>query len=365
MNTHTAPRPLGWLLASLSLGMLLPSLGTSIANVALPTFTQAFGAPFQQVQWVVLAYLLATTTLVVGAGRLGDLVGRRRLFLGGLVLFTVASLLCAVAPTLGWLVAARALQGAGAAVLMALTMAFVGASVPKDRNGRAMGLLGTMSAVGTALGPSLGGVLIAGFGWRSIFVLNLPLGLVALWLAWRNLPADGPRRAATRFDGLGTLLLAVTLAAYALAMTLGRGRMLPWLVAVVVGAVLFVAVERRSASPLVRLASLREPVLSAGLAMSALVSAVVMASLVVGPFYLAAAFGLGAALVGATLSAGPVVSALVGVPAGRLVDGWGAVRVTRVGLLAMLSACLALGWVPAAWGVAGYVLPLVLLTTGY
>src|SRR5215216_2191711 len=151
--------PVRWALASLSLSMLLSSLGTSIANVALPTLADAFNASFQNVQWIVLAYLLAITTLIVSAGRLGDMIGRRRLLLAGLALFTAASLLCGIAPTLGWLIAARAAQGLGAAVIMALTMAFVGETVPKARTGSAMGLLGTMSAIGTALGPSLGGAL--------------------------------------------------------------------------------------------------------------------------------------------------------------------------------------------------------------
>ncbi|MFJ3461675.1 MFS transporter [Achromobacter spanius] len=144
------------LLLCLSLSMLLASLGTSIANVGLPAFAQAFGAPFQSVQWVVLAYLLAITTAVVSAGRLGDLIGRRRLMLGGIAWFTAASVLCAAAPGLWTLVAARAAQGLGAAVLMTLAMAFAGEATQKGRSGSAMGLLGTMSAAGTALGPTPG-----------------------------------------------------------------------------------------------------------------------------------------------------------------------------------------------------------------
>ena len=109
-----------WALASLSLSMLLSSLGTSIANVGLPTLALAFAASFQEVQWVVLAYLLAITTLIVSVGRLGDTIGRRRLLLAGISLFTVASVLCAVAPTLWLLVAARAAQGLGAAIMLSL-----------------------------------------------------------------------------------------------------------------------------------------------------------------------------------------------------------------------------------------------------
>ena len=142
-------------LAGLSLAILLSSLGTSIANVALPTLAQHFSAPFPHVQWVVLAYLLASTVLIAGIGRLGDLFGRRRLLLAGLAIFSAASLLAGLSPSLPFLIAVRAVQGAGAAAMMALAMAFVSETVPKERIGSTMGLLGTMSAVGTALGPSL------------------------------------------------------------------------------------------------------------------------------------------------------------------------------------------------------------------
>ena len=214
-----------WALVSLSLSMLLSSLDTSIANVALPTLTQAFAASFQEVQWVVIAYLLVITTLIVSVGRLGDIIGRRRLLLAGIVLFTLASVLCGIAPTLWLLIAARAVQGLGGAIMMALTMAIVGETVPKAKTGSAMGLLGTMSAIGTALGPSLGGVLIAGIGWRAIFLVNVPLGILAFLLAHHYLPIDrrGPKFDQAGFDKVGTLLLALTLAAYALAVTIGRG----------------------------------------------------------------------------------------------------------------------------------------------
>src|ERR1700712_747263 len=181
------PASVRWVLASLSLSMLLSSLGTSIANVGLPTLAQAFTASFQEVQWIVLAYLLASTTLIVSVGRLGDIAGRRRLLLAGIVLFTLASVLCGAAPTLWLLIGARAAQGLGAAIMMALSMAFVGETVPKGKTGAAMGLLGTMSAIGTALGPSLGGFLIAGSGWRAILLINVPLGVLAFLLAYRTL----------------------------------------------------------------------------------------------------------------------------------------------------------------------------------
>jgi EmrB/QacA subfamily drug resistance transporter len=370
-STEPAPS-LRWALASLSLSTLLSSLGASIANVALPTLAEAFTAPFQEVQWIVLAYLLVITTLIVSVGRLGDLTGRRGLLLAGILLFTVASVVCGVAPTLWLLIAARAAQGLGAAVMMALTMAFVGETVPKAKTGSAMGLLGTMSAIGTALGPSLGGVLIAGLGWRAIFLVNVPLGFLTFLLAHRFLPVDRPDRKAdrVRFDNVGTLLLGSSLAAYALAMTTGRGSFgslnMALLLAAAFGVGLFVFAETRAASPLMRLAMFRNPVLSASLAMNVLVMTVMMATLVVGPFYLSHALGLDAALVGLAVSVGPSVAALTGVPAGRLVDLFGAQRITIVGLVGIAAGSSILSMTPTMMlGIPGYIALIGIMTAGF
>ena len=360
-----------WALAGLCLSMLMPSLDTGIANAGLPTLAQAFTASFQAVQWIVLAYLLAITTLIVSVGRLGDIVGRRRLLLFGIGQFTVASLLCGIAPTLWMLIAARAAQGLGAAIMMALTIALVGETVPKERTGSAMGLLGTMSAIGTTLGPSLGGLMIVGLGWRSIFLVNVPLGILNFLLAYRHLPMD--RREAkpdqVRFDKVGTLLLALSLAAYALAMTLGRGNFGPLnvglLMVALLGVGLFILVEGNGTSPLIQLTMFRNPVLSASLSMSTLVSTVMMATLVVGPFYLSRALGLHAALVGFALSVGPLVAALNGVPAGRLVDRFGAQRMTILGLCGMAIGCSLLAMLPPAVGLLGYLAPIAVVTASY
>ena len=358
-----------WALASLSICMLLSSLGASIANVALPTLARTFEAPFQQVQWVVLAYLLGVTALIVSVGRLGDIVGRRRLLLAGLAVFTAATVACGLAPSLPLLIAARAAQGLGAAVMMALTVAFVGEAVPKDRTGAAMGLLGTMSATGTALGPSLGGLLIATLGWRAIFLVSALVGVLALCLAHRFLPADRPERKRGGFDAIGTLLLALTLAAYALAMTLGRGAFGPLnmalLAAALVGAGLFGIAQTKVASPLIPLAMFRDPGLGAGLASSLLVSTVMMATLVVGPFYLSRALALSPAMVGLAMSIGPLVAALTGMPAGRLVDRFSARRMTASGLVGMTIGVLVLAVMPTAAGIAGYVGPIAVITAGY
>lgn len=358
-------------LFSLSLSMLLSSLGTSIANVALPTLTQAFSASFQAVQWVVLAYLLTITVFIVSVGRLGDLVGRRRLMLWGLGVFTLASLAGAASTTLWQLIAARVVQGLGAATMMALSMALVSERVPKHQVGSAMGLLGTVSAVGTALGPTLGGLLIGVCGWNAVFWINVPLGLLALVMAHRHLPPDQASNAAkpVRFDPVGTVLLALSLAAYSLAMTLGRGAFGPvnagLLLLALLGLGAFVFAEARVAAPLVRLATFRHPVMTAGFAASALVTSVVMATLVVGPFYLTGALQLDATHMGLVMSAGPAVAAVFGAPAGRLVDRVGSHPVGVVGLVLMFLGAATLPIAATTWGAAGYAGALGLITAGY
>ena len=356
--------PARWALTSLALSMLMPSLDTSIANAGLPILATAFEATFQQVQWIVLAYLLAITTLIVSVGRLGDGFGRRRLLLIGIVIFTSASLACALAPGLGWLIGARAVQGVGAAIMFALTVALVADAVPKARAGSAMGLLATMSATGTTLGPSLGGVLMAHVGWQAIFLLNVPLGLLNAWLVYRYLPADraaGPRVA---FDYSGSVVLVLTLAAYALAMTL-EGFTVPLLLASLCGAGLFIVVEMKAKSPLIRLSLFSDARLSSSLTLTLLVTTVMMTTLVVGPFYLHRGLGLSSTMVGVALSIGPLLSAMSGVPAGRLVDRFGARRIVPGALLGMAGGCSLLAILPMSMGLPAYVLPIMVIAVGY
>lgn len=305
-------------LAALSLSMLLPSLGVSIANIALPALAQSFGAPFAEVQWVVLAFLLAMSATLVGAGRLGDAVGRGRLVMAGMLVFVAGSVLCAIAPSLALLVAARAVQGLGAAAMMALTVALAAETVAPSRVGSAMGLLATMSAAGTALGPTLGGLLIDWFGWRGIFLVNVPLGLLAFGMAFASLPRQPAARVGAH----------------------ARAAWFP-------------------------LAILRDVQRRAGLAMTTLVACVLMGTLVVGPFYLTAGLGLSDAAAGLAMSAGPLVAVLAGLPAGRLVDRFGHAAMTRAGLYTMAAGACALALPPLAGGVLAYVGPLVVLTGGY
>lgn len=370
-NTTQRDKKTNWIILGLSLSMLLSSLSTSIANVALPTLTEVFNATVQDVQWIILAYLLAITSLIVSVGRLGDMIGRRRLLLSGLLIFSTASVLCALAPNLWLLIGARILQGIGAAIMMALTMALISETVNKEKVGRAMGLLGTMSAVGTALGPTLGGALISFSGWQALFILNVPLGILAFAIIYRHLPSNSQEKQvnSVQFDKLGTLILAFTLTCYALSMTLNNSHFdqLNWalLLMATIGIGVFLWVEKGAISPLVPLSMFRNELLTSGFITSVLATTVVMTTLIVGPFYLSGVLMLSTTQVGLVMSIGPIVAALTGVPAGRIVDSIGSRKVIVIGLVSMATGSFLLSLISASSGVVGYILPLSIITMGY
>ncbi|MGE0766475.1 MAG: MFS transporter [Hyphomicrobiaceae bacterium] len=352
----------------LALTMALGSLGVSLPYVALPTLSEAFGVSLQAVQWIVTTYLLAVTTLVVGVGKLGDMFGPRNVLLAGSSLYLLATVACAAAPTFWMLLAGRALQGAGAAALIALTLVLARQTVGRDKMGRIIGLLGTMSAVGTALGPTLGGALTAGFGWRSIFLALIPVSAISLALILFSIPsAAAPRRSSAAFDGVGTLLLGLSVALYALALCGVTGG--SWsgglFLLAIVSATVFVFVEQRAEAPLVPFALMRDAKLVAGLTGNILTAAVMMATLVVGPFYLSRGLGLDVVTVGVIVSVGPIIAAISGVPAGFVVDKFGARAVLVAGLAQLLVGCSALAMLTPAVGVSGYVAALAVLTSGY
>lgn len=170
------------------LATAMSNLDQSIVGVALPTLRAVFRVEVGLIQWVVLAYQLAIVATLLVAGRLADLLGARRVFLGGLGLFTLASGLCGLALTAGQLIAFRGLQGLGAAMLLASGQALLTDAYPATRRGTAMGRMHMAVAVGLTAGPGLGGLLIDLAGWRAIFLVNLPIGFFALWLGWRRLP---------------------------------------------------------------------------------------------------------------------------------------------------------------------------------
>lgn len=354
-------------IAGMGLAVLTASVGTSAANVALPDLAEAFGASLGQVRWVVVAYLIGMTAASVTVGALGDRLGHRPVLVAGLALFSVTALVGALAPSLAVLIVARALQGVGAAVMTALPLAIAREAAGPDRVGRTMGLLGTTSAVGTAAGPALGGLLIGLAGWRVPFAAMVPLGIGALVLVARG-PIGAPlSRRPGRFDAPGTALLIGAIGLYGLALTAPAD---PWpVVPLLTGAALltvgFVLVELRAAHPIVSMTMVTSRAVAIGLGANVAVAAVMMSTLVVGPFFLAGALHLTPAAIGLTMAVGPVISATTGIPAGRLVDRAGATAMVTTGLVVLTAGALALAFLPIWWGVAGYVGALIVLTPGY
>ncbi|MEF9674654.1 MFS transporter [Pectobacterium aroidearum] len=298
---------------TLALAILSASLGTSIANITLPTLTETFSAPFAQVQAVVIAYLAAMALSVVIAGRLGDRYGLKPVFVAGLGLFAVASLLCAIAPHLWQLIGARALQGIGAAFLMTLGMALLRQTAGENHVGRAMGILGTVSALGTALGPSVGGLLLTAAGWRSLFWVQIPLVTIVLLLAFTQLPDTPVNKKAQRSD-----------------------------------------------APSTRKISLLPP-----LTINAAIASVMMTTLIVGPYYLGLGLGLQETQVGVVMAIGPAIAIFCGIPSGRLVDIWGFGRALTGGITLVVTGTFMLAILPNLFGVAGYILAIIVLTPGY
>ena len=370
MNSETVPIANKLVLAALAGSILLASLGISIATVALPPLARAFSADVQQVQWVVLAYLLAVTAVIVLVGRMGDLYGNRRVLVAGLVLFTFASAACALAPSLGWLITFRIGQGLGAAILMSLPMSMARGLVVKERLGTAMGVLATMSAIGTAMGPSVGGVLIGALGWRSAFTLLTLCGASLLTLVLGAIPKAKPANAASnRMDWAGSLWLTIMLICFALSATGSRAGMAipPWLLLALAAVALlaFVRIELSASHPLVPVALLRERAVATSLAMNLLVGAVMMSTLVVGPFFLSFGLGMSEAETGMVMAVGPIAAALSGIPAGRVTDRFGTRRTLLGGLLLATTGLCCFAVLPPLINVPGYVMALVLITPGF
>lgn len=371
---HHRPISSGMVLTGLSLAILLTQLGTNIINVALPTLMKDFGVPFGSIQWVVVSYLLVVTALIVGVGRLGDQLGKKRLYLWGLVIFMAASIFCALSINLPMLIAGRAGQGLGGAILMALSFAVVGEVFPQERTGFAMGVLSTMVSFGIALGPSLGSLVLAAFGWQAVFWVNLPFGLLAFLLISRYLPnAIDTRKhpgACARFDWLGTILLALTLGAYSLAMIFsgkqgfGSPLVLQLSFGALIGLVLFVAVQLRAQAPLLKLSMFRNALLSMSMVMSILVYAVMMATLVLGPFFLSKALGLDTRMIGLVMTIGPLAAAIMGVPAGTVADRIGAKLAMVIGLALFTFGSLVMSWVALDRGIAIYIVAILFISVG-
>ncbi|WP_336857244.1 MFS transporter [Sinomonas albida] len=316
-----------WLVvATVCIGAFMGQLDASIVTLAVPPITTELHASLGEVEWVALVYLLVLVGTISAVGRLADMLGRKLFYTYGFVLFTLASLACGLAPDLPWLIAARAVQAVGAAMLQSNSVALIRTSMPPGRLGRAIGLQGAAQALGLAIGPSVGGLLIAAGGWRWVFFVNVPAGILGAALGWIMLPRTRAKAPLAPLDlmglalllpAVGSLLLALSEASrrgFADAQVMGLAAL-----AVAFGAA-FVWRERRAKHPLVDLGLFRSGRFSAGLGAGAASFLALFGVLLVTPLYTHARLGLGPTQSGLLLTILPVALALVAPTAGRLAD---------------------------------------------
>ncbi len=341
-----APTRSPWVgFSAVAVGTVMATLDGSIVNVALPTLRRELAASFAGVEWIVSAYLLVISATLLALGRLGDLVGHRRVYVGGLLLFTVGSGLCGIAPGLERLVAARSVQALGAAATMAMGPAIVTALFPPEKRGRALGGVASVVALGLTLGPSLGGFIIQRLSWRWIFLPNLPIGIVGAFWAARVLPGREARPGA-RMDHVGAGLLALTLGGGVAAVQSAPGggaRPLAFAAAALLSGLALGIHVRRERAPVLDPALLRNRAFVTGAFAGLLSYAALFHSTLLTPFFLAQVKGLGAHDLGVMLTAIPLALSVSSPVAGWLSDRFGPRVLCPVGalLLAIGLASLA------------------------
>jgi len=335
----TAPTrlPNKWaILVTLAIGIFMATLDTSIVNISLPTIARSFHVPLGgEIEWVIIAYLVVIAGVLLTIGRLADMTGRKRLLVLGLIVFTLGSAICGAAPTLLILILARAFQGLGGALIMSVSPAILIGAFPPQERGRALGMNAVFVALGTSVGPTLGGLITANISWRWIFFVNVPLGAIGVIAALLVLPKD---RMSThgRFDPAGAFLLAVGLIALTLGLSFGPQWGSPVLIAMLVtsaGAfLLLVVVEQRVTDPVIDLNLLRNRVfLSANVSLMMSFLALFAASFLL-PFYLEELRGFSIVEAGLLLTPLPIAIAIIAPFSGALADKIGSRWLAATGL---------------------------------
>lgn len=351
------------------LALFMVLLDSTIVNVSIPAIANGLGATFAQAEWVLNAYTLVFAAMLVTFGRLGDMFGRKRFFVAGLALFGVGSLLCGLASSVGFLISARVIQALGAAFMMPATLSLTAVNFPPEQRGLAMGIWGAVSGVGSAVGPTLGGVLTDAFSWHYIFFINLPVVLVAIALSLKVIPESRDENPHT-VDWLGALLSAGLLASLCYALIEGQSlgwtdsTTLTYFGAAAVLLVLFLFQERRATEPIMDLRLFRNVGFSAGNVTGAVLMFGMMGMFFLLPVYMQAQLGYTATQTGLAML--PMSAAiLVAAPlAGRLSDRIGSRWLVFTGMLSTAAAVFWLSFLPFGAGWTWLAAPLVLAGIG-
>jgi EmrB/QacA subfamily drug resistance transporter len=359
-----------WAMLGIGMGVFMFSLDVFIVNIALPTLVRDLHVSFTSIQWVRLIYPLMLSVLVLSAARLGDMWSKKWLYLSGLILFTISSLLCGLASTVSFLIAFRAMQGLGAVFMSALARAIIIQVFPSQERGKALGIIGSIALLGVSIGPTVGGLLIGLWSWHAIFLVNVPIGLIASVVIALVVPSGVTPQAKQSFDWLGALLISVTLSCFALAMTSlqsqakGSQTGLIMLALAVVGLGCFLAVESRLESPMLDLQIFRSVKFSSSLLLSAMVSLVRAGITLLIPFFLELVKHYSAFEVGLLMAVGPISAGLMAPIAGTLSDRFGTRIVSLTGLVLMVCGCLTMSTFDRELTVGGYIVRILPLALG-
>ncbi len=348
-------------MATVGTGILIATLDGSIVNVALPTLVREFNSNFPTVQWVVLAYLLTLATLMLSVGRLGDMVGKKGLYGTGFAIFTVGSACCGWAPSISWLIAFRVLQAIGATMMTSLGMAIVTEAFPPSQRGMALGISGSIVSIGTISGPVLGGILIDALSWHWIFFVNLPIGILGIFLVSLFVPKLQPQKD-QRFDGLGAILLFLSVLSFLLALTFGQQigfseiRILLLFCGWVLFLFLFLIQERIKDQPMIDLRFFKNPRFSIGLISGFGVFIALAGTTILMPFYLENVLGFEPKSVGLLMATVPGLLGIFAPISGFLSDRVGSRPITLLGLLVLLLGYSAVSTLNSKTSILGYVL---------
>ncbi len=336
-----------------AVGVFMSTLDSSMVNIALPSIMRDFGSHLHTTEWVVLVYLLSITATLLWWGHLGDRHGKNKIYSGGMLLFALGSLACALAGNLVWLVVARGGQALGAAMMMATGPAIIKQTFPANRLGRSLGLIGVAVSLGLMTGPPLGGLIMEFYSWRAIFLVTVPVGLVFFVLARIVLPGSPEPLAAHRFDWPGALLWASGLLFLSLALSQATAadrslvRVALLLAAGAFTLLVFVKVEAVSSKPLLPLHLFSQRFFSAAVVCAVFSFMVLFVVIMLTPFYLDRVLSLSSARIGLVMMSIPLAVMLVAPLAGYLSDRIGARLLSTAGLLISCLGLLLLTELPA------------------
>jgi len=350
-----------YVLSAVGMGVFLATIDGSIVNVSLPTMEKSFQTDFALVQWVVLAYLLTVTTLMLGIGRLADIYGKKPIYTTGFIVFTVGSVLCGLSSTIYTLIGFRVVQAIGAAMIMALGMAIVTEAFPGSERGRALGITGTIVSVGIAVGPTLGGVIIQNLSWHWIFFVNLPIGIIGTFMVTRYVPAFRPP-GGQRFDYWGALTLCISLLSLLVALTLGQRNgfgdrsVLVLLGTFVVLLGTFIFIELHTGQPMIDLRLFRNSLFSVSLTTGFIIFICLAGSLILMPFYIQNVLGYDPQQTGLLMATVPVALGVIAPISGILSDRFGSRPITVTGLVVLTFGFLAVSSLDAETTTLGYIL---------